>query len=370
MMNSLEFLDLLNKIPLKSKYSKLSNRESLAKLISMKSDMAGIEATIATEAVLSAIFDDRNVPDQLFHAYRSAFPGVSEHTSLYNRYLKMIEDGPESVQGFVTNLKSKVAEMQTVEVLEKRFQNYSFSLSKNQNEPIWDIVGKSTNGKEDIYIQVKSGDENYTTGTISRMEESPDVQFAISREIYNKIAEVRPDLIPQVVHYELSNLEVTSTTQDGLKTLAENMGIDVPDCIGDILPYSTEMLLGIRFLLDVSQNKKQMTNIPPNDMRRVHALKALLLMQKFGVSSVLTTLGAGLGTVAIPVPLLGTISGAVLGAYLAGVFNKKIAPHSYEIALDLCSLRPDDIPYWKNKNNFDSLGRSFAHTRNSFCSSG
>jgi hypothetical protein len=364
-MKSLQLLDQLKEVPLAGVHSPLQTSEMLAKFAAMRADMAGVEATVATEAVLSYIFEDRNVPDQLFSAYQTAWPNISESQSLHERYLEVAKGGPEAAAQFVTNLKSKLAEIKIAESLQKQFPGYEFTLSPNQNEAVWDIVGRSLEGKEDILVQVKCGGEAYASSVVASMDASPEVQFAVSREIYQKISEMRPDLVPQIIHNDISNIDLTEATEADIQTLAENMGIDVPDAVGDVLPYATEIILGVRFLLDVAKNKKEMPDIPTGDRRRVNAMRALVLLQKFGVSTVFTVIGGAAGTFFFPP--VGNIGGAILGAYLASEFNKFIAPHSQEIALEIAGLKPDDILYFKNKAALDSLGFSFVQSRKALC---
>ena len=45
-----------------------------------------------------------------------------------------------------------------------------------------------------------------------------------------------------------SNAELTESVKDGLDKLAGNFGIDVPDSIGDVLPYVVEVVLGFKLI--------------------------------------------------------------------------------------------------------------------------
>ena len=56
------------------------------------------------------IWDEINVDDTLVRAYDAQYPGLAADHSLHEQWLMMNEQGPGSMQGFVSGLKGKVAE--------------------------------------------------------------------------------------------------------------------------------------------------------------------------------------------------------------------------------------------------------------------
>ena len=114
-MQSIQLLDELEQAPLRGEHG----RYTLSGL--MRNDLFAIEVAAGVEDSCSALFDARNVPDDLFEAYRLASPGVAADHSLHERYLEMVERGPESVEGFISNLKGKLGELRVQEHLQQEF---------------------------------------------------------------------------------------------------------------------------------------------------------------------------------------------------------------------------------------------------------
>ena len=79
---------------------------------------------------------------------------------------------------------------------------------------------------------------------------------------------------------------------------ASTEGFDIPDGIGEMLPYAGEVILGIRLVMDIVSTERDFKDVQLQDRSRVHALKALVLMSKFGVTTVFTTAGGAGGTAA------------------------------------------------------------------------
>ena len=60
---------------------------------------------------LEALFDARNVNDDLAKAWGEVFPNAaSDHESIYDHYLAMLAKGEESVTSFINPLKGRLAE--------------------------------------------------------------------------------------------------------------------------------------------------------------------------------------------------------------------------------------------------------------------
>ena len=305
----------------------------------------------------SALFDTRNVPDDLFEAYRLASPGVEADHALHERYLEMVDRGPESVEGFISNLKGKLGELRVQEHLQQEFPGYSFPMAAAQNQPGWDILAISPDGTE-VPIQVKIGGEQYADEVAARMQEDPDVLFAVSNEIRARLAE-HPELSSQLIDTNLSNYEFVSEVEEGMGLLAENSGIDVPDKVGGFLPYVTEIVIGIRLLYDIVNTERDFEAVEIEDKTRINAMKALVLFQRFGISAVLTTAGGAVGSI---VPGFGNILGAITGAGLSAYLSSKLRPHMLEIGMKLAGITADDLFYFRNKVAVDRIGDSLAHT--------
>lgn len=321
-----------------------------------------IEATCAAEFISRYIFDERNVPDDLFRAYDAAF--TNSQISLHEHFADMVQKGEGSVQGFVSNLKGKLFELKLEPKLEDTFPNFDFSISDNPVNQIWDLIGVNNDTGEQILVQAKMGASAYASDVIERMYDNPNVYFALSEDLADKIINVDPDLADQILDYGVNSSDFTEGTELGLDTLAGNMGIDIPDEVGEILPYVTELVLAIRFLFDIIKVNKDYKNVGASDKTKLYAFKLIMLMSRFGVSSVCVPLGGVIGT-AIPVPVIGTIGGAVAGAWFASKVNKSLKPKFEELSLWLLGLDNDDLFYFRNKVQIDLLGESFLQATNS-----
>lgn len=414
-MQSINLLSELEQIPLRAEHGRYTYKDVIEQSGLMRNDLFAIEIAAGVEESLSALLAARNMPvaldvpeisPDLVDAYRLASPVLSAEHSLHGRYAEVVDKGPESVTPFISNIKGKLGELRVQDQLQQEFPGYSFELVKKQNEPIKDILATSPDGKTE-QIQVKIGDEEYATGQVlTSMQENPNVLFATSNEIRDAILAEHPELSSRFIDIDLSNEALTAEVSgnleglwtlraavltehpelsaqfidqlssdafisladgEGLDLLLDNSGIDVPDEVGGILPYATEIILGIRLICDIVNTERDFEAVAFDDRKRVHAMKALVLFQRFGISVVLTTVGGAVGGAAgsvIPIigNLVGAIGGAIGGAGLAALLSSKLRPHMLEIGMALAGLTEDDLFYFKNKVPIDQIGESLART--------
>lgn len=357
-MQSIQLLSELEQVPLRGDHGRYTYEDVVELSGLMRNDLFAIEVSAGIEYSCSALFDARNVPDDLFEAYRLASPDVAANHSLYERFLEMRDSGTGSVKGFVSNLKGKLGELRVKERLEQEFPGWSFEIAADQNQPGWDIRGTSPDGTE-VPIQVKIGKKDYADEVADRMQEDPDVWFAVSNEIRAEVLAKHPELSSQSIDLNLSNSSLVSEVEEGLGLLAENSGIDVPDEVGGFLPYVTEIILGIRLLYDIVKTKRDFEAVEIDDKRRINAMKALVLFQRFGISVVLIKVGGTAGSI---VPVWGNIFGTLTGAAVSAYLNSKLRPRMLEIGMKLAGITADDLFYFRNKVAIDRIGDSLAHT--------
>lgn len=357
-MQSANLLSVLEQIPLRGEHERYTYEGVVKQSELMRNDLFAIEIAAGVEDTFSTLFDARNIPDDLFKAYKDAFPNISNDHSLYERYLEMVNRGERSADGFTNNIKGKLGEIRTKEHLEQEFPGYSFDIADAQNQPGWDILATSPDGIE-VQIQVKIGGEEYAGDVLARMQEDSDVLFAVSNEVRSAVLDKHPELSDRFIDLNISNAKLESEVENSLELLAENQGIDVPDEVGGFLPYVTEIVLGIRLLCDIAKTERDFEAVAMDDKARINAMKALVLFQRFGISAVLTTAGGALGSF---VPILGNLIGAGVGAGLAAYLNSKLRPHMLEIGMELAGITEDDFFYFRNKVEIDRIGESFAKT--------
>ncbi|MXW64356.1 MAG: hypothetical protein F4Y00_03705 [Bacteroidetes bacterium SB0662_bin_6] len=363
-MQSIELLPDLEQIPLRAEHGGYGYEEVVKRSGLMRNDLFAIEVAAGIEGVLSALVAARNVSDadasaDLLEAYRLASPDAAAEVPLYEEYNEVLARGPESVGGFISNIKGKLAEIRVQGHLEKEFPDYSFEIAVDQNQPVWDILSTSPDGTETL-IQVKIGGEEYAGEVITQIQDNPDVLFAVGNEIRATVLQEYPELSGQFVDLELSNYELTGEVGQDLELLAQSSGIDVPDEIVGLIPFATEITLGAVLLSDIVKTERGFKEVAMDERKRVHAMKALVLFQRFGISAVLTTAGGAAGTLVAPGP--GSAIGAIGGALSAWRLNRKLRPRMRKIGMALTGVTEDVIFYLRNKAAIDRIGESFSRT--------
>ncbi|OHB74248.1 MAG: hypothetical protein A2Z34_00660 [Planctomycetes bacterium RBG_16_59_8] len=362
-MESLAKIQSIEHLPTNPQYEKLPVDRIRQQLLKANTVDTIINANLRVDTALIAlapVSEHINVPDSLFDAYEKSF--ANSDISLFEHYSDVLERGEQSTAGFISNLKGKLFEIHLKGALSDAYPGYEFELANNPTNPGWDIKGVNTEDHSEILVQSKMGGENYASDVIDRMREEPDTMFAVSEEIHNKIIEIDPDLADQIIPSGVTNYDFTNDTSDNLGTLASNMGIDIPDGIQDILSNAGEIILGIRLIVDLLQVQSDFKNVSAEDKAKISALKTLVLMGRFGVSTVCTTVASAAGTALVPVPILGTLVGAGTGFFTAMMLNKELSPYMSDMALGLLSLTQDDLFYFKNKHIVNKLAYSFMQT--------
>ncbi len=364
-MKSLLLLPELQKLP--KAEGAVGVGEFLLEVRAMDRGQFAVEVSIATEEMLEGLFNWRNVDDDLTEGFNKAFSRIAEEdSSLSERYLEMVARGPQSVERFVSNLKGKVAEIKTEEMLENQIPELDWEIAASPNQRGWDIKGTSPNGEE-VLVQVKTGTEDYADDVVDAMEESPNIAFAVSSEIHGAIEESHPELMGRLLDIG-SNEELTENVENGLEKLAANYGIDMPDSIGEMLPYLGEVVVGLRLIRGMVGTERELSDVELTDRSRVHGVGTLALIARFGINSVSAFVGgAGGGAAGSIIPGIGNILGGIVGS-IGGLFvgrqvHKALEPKIEELAIELVGGDSEDLFYWMNKQEIDQLGQSFAATQ-------
>ena len=357
-LRSLELLARLQSVPTDHEVAETADKVWLNRLRGMDRDQWSIEFSAGVEKAMIALFDARNIPDDISEAHRLLHPSQA---SAHEHYLEIVARGEDSVRGFVSSLKGKVAELRVVPQLEKRFPDYRFALEPNPNHPVSDIYGIGPEGAEKLLIQVKVGADSYTSEVLQHMEEAPEnVMFMVGQEIYEKISASRPELAGRLIDSGISGQDLTEDVSRGLELLARNHGIDVPDSLEEILPYVGEVVLGVKLVMQIVAVERGFSEAEISDRARVHGLKALTLMSRFGITAVCVGLGGAAGSIATPG--VGTVAGSLGGAGLATYLNRRMKPRMLQVALNIANMTEDDLFYLRNKGAVDRIGSSMATT--------
>ena len=360
-MQSSSQLPALRELPGGESSENRSFRETITGIVNMDRAMYAAEFASAASFGMWAIFDDINIDDTLAEAYAAQYPGLASDHSLYEHWNEMMDRGPESMEGFINGLKGKVAELDLVDQLEQNgFTNVEIAADPTQ--PVWDIRAVSPDG-EDVLIQAKTGAAEYAGEVQSLIADNPDIQFAVSSEIYYAVSDSAPELVDQLIDIGPDYLLVDGIT-DGLDTLSSNLGIDVPDGVGDIIPYAGAIIAGARLVYSVIKTEKEFKAVDRTTKNKIQVIQSLTLMSRIGVTTVLATAGGAGGTaIGSIVPgvgnLVGGIVGSLGGAGMGMYLNRHLQPHMLNLALNITGMTNDDLFYYKNKVRIDNVALSY-----------
>ena len=363
-VKSADLLPALRELPGEPSGGRKTFREIISDLASSDRALYAAEATAAASFALWGIFDRLNADDSLFEAYRLQYPVEAAKHSLYQNWVEKTQSGEGSMEGFVNGLKGKMAELNAVETL--KGGGYSaVEIAPNPNQPVWDISASSPDG-EAVFFQVKTGAAERAGEVESLMADNPDIQFLVSSEIYDRISERSPDVLDSLVDVG-SGYELAESAKESLDILSRNMGLDIPDGVGDLIPYAGAIIAGARLIYGVMQTEKRFSAADRTAKNKIQVVQTLTIMSRMGISTVLATAGGMGGSAAgsaIPFVgnLIGGIAGTAAGAGIGMYLNSRLEPRMMDLALDITGLTGDDIFYYANKERVDSLAGSFRRT--------
>ena len=167
-----------------------------------------------------------------------------------------------------------------------------------------------------------------------------------------------------------ADYELAEGAEKSLTILSENMGLDIADGAGDLIPYAGAILAyagailaGARLIYCAMRTEKRFSAADRTAKNKMQVVQALAVMSRMGVSAVLATVGGmGGGAAGSAIPfvgnLIGGIAGTVAGAGIGVYLNNRLEPHTLELALDITGLTGDDIFYYANKERIDAAALS------------
>ena len=363
-MQSSSLLPALRDLPGGSDGAHQSFREIMAGLVSTGRAMYAAEFAAGASFGMWAIFDEINVDDTLATAYEAQYTRLAEGHSLHEHWQEMMERGSESMEGFVNGLKGKVAEFDTKDLLEANGWT-NVEIAPDPTQPVWDISAVDPDGQA-ILIQVKSVAEGSASEIQGLIEANSNIHYYVSTEVYDKIASRAPDLVARMADIGSTD-ELEGSTEEGLDLLTDNMGIDIPDGIVDLVPYAAIIIGGLRLIYSVVKTEKEFKSVDRTAKNKIQVVQTLTLMSRIGISTVCAIGGgAGGGAIGSIVPGIGNAIGGLVGT-VAGVgggmlLNKRLRPRMLSLALNITGLGHDDLFYYKNKVRIDEVAFSFRQT--------
>ena len=358
-IQSSNLLPELRKLPVSKSGQSKSFRNTISDLLGMDRAFYASEAAAATSFAMWGIFDTINVEDKIIQAHEMAFGNY--RGTLTDHWQEMSQQGRDATEGFLNALKGKVAEIDTKNMLEERGYT-DVNIAQNPTQPAWDVSATTPDG-EPILWQVKTGNAGYASNVEPLMQGNPDISYAVSTEIYDKISEQSPGLIDQMTDIGF-DYERVEGIESGLETLSDNMGLDLPDSIGEVVPYAGTIIVGARLIYDAIKTEKKFSTVDRTSKNKIQVVQALTIMSRFGVSTVLSTAGGfGGGAIGSAVPgignLVGGITGTLVGAGMGMYLNKHLQPYMLDLALNITGFEHADLFYFRNKDHIDQIALSF-----------
>ena len=371
-LKSLSLMPQLLELPGEPGNDRRSARRHLEALFHTDGPMYAAEQASATAAGFWVLFDNVNVDNTIARAYQVQYPNLAAEHSLHEQWIEMMDRGEGSMTGFISGVKGKVAEFNAAD----QFRESGWTdveVAMNSTQPVFDITATPPGGGPEVHWQVKTGGAEYANEVTDAMAENPEVQFAVSSEIYERIADSTPEAVDRLLDMG-TDWELVEGIEDGLGTLAANLGIDIPDSLAQILPYAAAIAAGARLIYGIIRTEREFREADRTTRNKIQVVQALTLMARMGVTTVLSAAGASggaaAGTVAPGVGnLLGVGVGALGGGLMGMYLNRHLQPRMLRLGLSICGMKEDDLFYFKNKSRVDQLALSFQGTANQFSGS-
>ena len=375
-MQSTELLPALLELPIDESGRHKSFTDHITGIVNMDKAMFAAEFASTVSFGMWGVFSNVNVEDRLFEAYATRWPQMSSDQSLYEKWQELLDSGEgfRENEWFYSGLKGQLAEFEAQDWLEQNgYSSIEFPTEQDGDiDPTnegWDINAIDPDG-EQVFFQVKTGAidpetgiASYASDVIKEMDASPAFEFLVGSEIYGDIERLRPDLVDRLADIGPEH-ELVNGISDGLETLSSNMGIDIPDGIVEAVPYAGAIIAGARLIYSVIKTEKEFKAADRTTKNKIQVVQSLAVMSRYGVNTVLATLGGAGGMAAgsiIPGPgnLIGGIAGLIGGVGMGMYLNKHLQPHMLNLALNITGLTNDDLFYYKNKPRIDQVATSF-----------
>jgi len=350
-MESYDLIESLKQIEIDDNHYKKAN-DFATTFNKMKKDDFVIETALIAEETFKKMFELRNVPDDFFEAYKDSF--TNSEINLFHHFKGILnKDNINSSRGFISNLKSKIFELRAMDQLNIENPEIDFLLAETANQPIWDIKGININNAVE-YFQAKVGKPSYLSNITEKIESNPDVKFLLSEELYEKAIAKFPELQENLKLIDISNSELTEEVAEKLDVLIGNWGIDVPDDLGEALPWIGEVVLGLRLIVQLVKNNRMYEFASQSTTNKTAILKTISLLSKFGIKSVFLWLGTAAGSPHIPP--FGAIVGGASGVAFGIFISNKVEPYLLKISKLIMKIDVNEMYYFSNKLNIDKIG--------------
>ena len=149
--------------------------------------------------------------------------------------------------------------------------------------------------------------------------------------------------------------------------LGFGLGIDIPDGVGEIIPYAAAIMGAARLIHSVIHTERTFREADRTTINKIHVVQTLTLMSRMGITILLATAGGAGGTALGSIipgvgTLVGGIGGTLTGAGVGMYLNRHLQPHMLSLALDMVGMEEDDLFHLKNMGRIDEVAMSMRAT--------
>ena len=183
--------------------------------------------------------------------------------------------------------------------------------------------------------------------------------FATARAVFAALSAV-PGVAAPPLPAAPAPLAYAEADDVALELIADAMGLKIPKTVGALVPYLGDIVTGLRLIRDATETRLDYLTLDWSERQRINAVKTLVVLQRFGVGTVMTLAGGALG--ASVVPVVGALIGAGGGSLAGGYLNTRLQPGMINLALALARLDREALFYLRNKPALDRLGASLRET--------
>lgn len=184
--------------------------------------------------------------------------------------------------------------------------------------------------------------------------------FATARTVFTGLSSI-PSMAAPPMPAPPAPLVYAEADDVALELIADAMGLNIPKTVGALVPYLGDIVTGLRLIRDATETRLDYRTLDWSERQRVNAVKTLVVLQRFGVGTVMTLAGGALGAAVVPV--VGALIGAGGGSLAGGFLNARLQPGMINLALALAGLDREALFYLRNKPAIDGLGASLLDTR-------
>lgn len=165
-------------------------------------------------------------------------------------------------------------------------------------------------------------------------------------------------------------IDMGSDNLEGIEDLLEVIGIDLPDAAGDVIPYLGEAIVGVRLLIGIVNDQKELKLASGGMRLKVALVRTIAVISKYGAKKVIANIfEAGGKLVATPLgpaaPLVGMIA-SMGGVAVTSSLIEALEPDYLALIKQILDLSDDDVFYYQHKESVDLMAVRYKEKTESY----